>query len=99
MASQTDSAVERGARQLLEQRKFGVLITNAESLPGHPFGSLTPYALDAQRRPVFLLSSLAIHTANLKADARSSLFVFAESAEQVAAVAGRLNVIGEIRRV
>ena len=99
MASQTDSAVERGARQLLEQRKFGVLITNAESLPGHPFGSLTPYALDAQGRPVFLLSSLAIHTSNLSADARASLFVFSESAEQAAAVAARLNAIGEVHPV
>lgn len=99
MASQTDSAVERGAHQLLEQRQFGVLITNAESLPGHPFGSLTPYALDAQDRPVFLLSSLAIHTSNLNADARASLFVFSELAEQAASVAARLNLIGEVRPV
>jgi len=99
MVSKVESDVERGARQLLEQRRLGVLITNAETLPGYPFGSLTPYALDAQGRPVFLLSSLAIHSANLHADARAALFVFAEAAEKTAAVAARLNVIGQVRQV
>jgi len=99
MVSKVESDVDRGARQLLEQRTFGVLITNAESLPGYPFGSLTPYALDAQGRPVFLLSSLAIHSANLHADARAALFVFSDAAETKASVAARLNVIGQVRPV
>lgn len=99
MPSTIESDVDRGARQLLEARKFGVLITNAQSFPGYPFGSLTPYALDARGRPVFLLSSLAIHSANLQADARASLFVFAETAESATAVAARLNVIGQVHQV
>lgn len=99
MASESNSDLESGARQLLAQRKFGVLITNAEKLAGYPFGSLTPYALDTDGRPIFLLSSLAIHTANLRADARASLFVFAESAEQTAAVAARVNVIGAVQEI
>src|SRR5271169_5021092 len=99
MPAKAESEVDRGARQLLELRKFGVLITNAQSLPGYPFGSLTPYALDADGRPLFLLSSLAIHSANLHADARASLFVFAETAESAVAVAARLNVIGNVNKV
>jgi putative heme iron utilization protein len=99
MPSKVESDVDRGARQLLNQRGFGVLITNAQSLPGYPFGSLSPYALDAKARPIFLLSGLAIHSANLLADPRASLFVFAEAAETATAVAARLNVIGKVRPI
>jgi len=97
MPTKVESDVDGGARELLVQRGFGVLITNAQRLPGYPFGSLTPYALDGQGRPIFLLSGLAIHSANLLADARASLFVFAEAAETATAVAARLNVIGKVQ--
>jgi hypothetical protein len=42
---------------------------------GHPFGSLVPYALDPQGRPVILVSRLAEHTRNMEADPRASLLV------------------------
>jgi putative heme iron utilization protein len=94
-----EAALEQAARELLERRKFGLLITNGERARGYPFGSLTPYALDAQGRPVLLLSELAIHTSNLRVDAKAALFVFGESAEQNPAEAARLNVIGEVREI
>jgi putative heme iron utilization protein len=97
--AKVESAVERGARQLLERRKYGVLITNAERFPGYPFGSLTPYALDAQGQPVLLLSYLAIHTSNLQADPKATLFVFGESAEQSPSETPRLNLVGEMREI
>ena len=34
-----------------------------------------PYALDGAGRPLFLISSMAVHTQNLAGDARASLFV------------------------
>jgi len=43
--------------------------------PGWPFGSVMPYALDVTGRPVFLISSMAMHTQNLQADPRASLLV------------------------
>lgn len=39
-----------------------------------------PYALDSSGRPIFLISNMAMHTQNLKADPHASLFV-AQSAE------------------
>jgi putative heme iron utilization protein len=34
-----------------------------------------PYGLDGHRNPIFLISTMAMHTQNLKADPRSSLLV------------------------
>jgi len=49
------------------------LSTLSRRHPGHPFGSLVPYALDHQGRPVILVSRLAEHTRNMEADPRVSL--------------------------
>jgi len=54
---------------------MGTLCTLSRKHPGFPFGSLMPYALDAEGRPIFLVSSMAMHTQNLHADPRASLFV------------------------
>jgi heme iron utilization protein len=43
--------------------------------PGYPFGSLMPYAVDEAGRPIFLISNMAMHTQNLQADPRASLFL------------------------
>src|SRR5215470_11626125 len=50
--------------------RTGTLSTLSRRQPGHPFGSLMPYALDATGRPLFLISTLAMHTRNLDADPR-----------------------------
>jgi hypothetical protein len=60
---------------LLAAERHGVLCTAHSRHGGWPFGSLAPYALTAQRDPVFLFSSIAEHTRNLLADARASLLV------------------------
>ena len=57
--------------------RHAVLSTLSQALPGHPYGSLAPYVLDAGARPVLLLSRLAEHTKNIAADARVSLIVLA----------------------
>ncbi|HEV8441693.1 MAG TPA: DUF2470 domain-containing protein [Methylomirabilota bacterium] len=68
------------ARTLLDRARTGMLATLSRRHPGHPFGSVMPYALDEAGRPCFLISRLAMHTQNLEADPRASLLV-AESAE------------------
>jgi Pyridoxamine 5'-phosphate oxidase len=42
---------------------------------GFPFGSVMPYGLDEHGRPIFLISTMAMHTHNLQADSRASLLV------------------------
>jgi putative heme iron utilization protein len=44
------------------------LSTVSRKHPGFPFGSLMPFALDSAGRPIFLISNMAMHTQNLKAD-------------------------------
>ena len=55
--------------------RIGSLSTLSRKQPGFPFGSLMPYALDRQGHPIFLISTMAMHTQNLQADPRASLFV------------------------
>lgn len=66
----------RTASEFLRAQRYGVLATHSRSLPGYPFGSITPYVLGASGEPVIYISTLAEHTRNIADDARVSLTVF-----------------------
>jgi putative heme iron utilization protein len=87
------------ARTLLHQARTGALATVSCRRPGHPFASLTPYALDADGRPLVLISTLAEHTRNLEADPRASLLVTQPGVEGEPLAAGRVTLMGEARRL
>src|SRR5450631_2862414 len=63
------------ARTLFCLASMGTLSTISRKHQGFPFGSLMPYALDPAGQPIFLISNMAMHTQNLRADPRCSLFV------------------------
>jgi heme oxygenase (biliverdin-IX-beta and delta-forming) len=63
------------ARTLMHSGRIGSISTISRKQAGFPFGSLMPYGLDKQGRPIFLISTMAMHTQNLQADPRASLFV------------------------
>jgi putative heme iron utilization protein len=63
---------------------------------GWPFASATPYALDSQGRPLLLLSELAEHTRNLRADARASLLVQDSHAREEPLAGARVTLIGRL---
>ena len=71
----TTEEILQAARALLAGGFQGVLATQSLACPGYPFGSLVPYCLDGQGRPLLLLSHLAQHTRNLEQDQRVSLTV------------------------
>ena len=58
-----------------------------------------PYALDSQGRPVFLISTMAMHTQNLQADPRASLFVTEPDASGDALGSSRVTLIGSVIRI
>jgi putative heme iron utilization protein len=58
-----------------------------------------PYALDAQGRPIFLISNMAMHTQNLKADPRASLFVAQTAADGDPLGAARATLVGHVEPV
>ncbi len=86
-------------RTLLSESTTGTLSTMSRKREGFPFGSLMPYALDAEGRPLFLISSMAMHTQNLKADPRASLFVAQAAAGEDPLGAARATLVGEARTV
>src|SRR5579863_8467393 len=68
------------ARTLLHVGRVGSLSTLSLKQPGFPFGSVMPYGLDNRGRPIFLVSTMAMHTQNLQADPRASLLVTQQDA-------------------
>ena len=88
----------RQARALLLKEYRGVLSTHSKSMPGFPFGSVVPYCLDDQGRPLILISRIAQHTHNLQRDPKCSLLVGERDAEDVQAV-GRVTVMAEAQKV
>src|SRR5271166_5157439 len=87
------------ARTLMHSGRIGSLSTLSRKQPGFPFGSLMPYSLDGQGRPVFLISTMAMHTQNLQADPRASLFVTEPDASGDPLGSSRVTLIGSVSRI
>src|SRR5271157_1859604 len=87
------------ARTLMHSSRIGSLSTLSRKQPGFPFGSLMPYALDDQGRPIFLVSTMAMHTQNLQADPRASLFVTEPAASGDPLGSSRVTLIGSVSRI
>ncbi len=83
------------ARTLVYLGRTGTLATLSAKHPGHPFASLMPYALDARGCPLFLISTMAMHTQNLQADRRASLLVTQPGWTADPLAAGRVTLMGE----
>src|SRR5271166_5358262 len=86
------------ARTLMHLGRIGTLSTLSRKQPGFPFGSLMPYALDDQGRPIFLISTMAMHTQNLQADLSASLFV-TEPGASGDPLGSRVTLIGSVSRM
>lgn len=82
------------ARTLVYLGRVGTLSTLSVKHPGHPFGSLMPYALDGRGCPLFLISTMAMHTQNLQADSRASLLVVQPGWAGDPLAAGRVTLLG-----
>ena len=81
-------------RTLLSLVSIATLSTLSRKHLGFPFGSLMPFAVDAAGRPIFLISSMAMHTQNLKSDPRCSLFVAQAAADGDPLGAARATLVG-----
>lgn len=82
------------ARTLIHLGRTGTLSTQSRQAPGFPFGSVAPYGVDAEGRPTFLISSMAMHTQNLDADARASLLVTQPGWTEDPLAGARVTLIG-----
>ncbi len=87
------SLAER-ARTLATIGRIGSLSTHSRKFPGFPFGSMMPFAADRLGRPVFFISSMAMHTQNLHQDGRASLLITQPDVSGDPLGAARLTLLG-----
>jgi heme iron utilization protein len=87
------------ARTLVYLARIGSLSTLSRKQPGFPFGSVMPYGLDERGRPIFLISTMAMHTHNLLVDSRASLLVTQPDANDDPLSASRVTLIGNVRTI
>jgi putative heme iron utilization protein len=89
------SLAER-ARTLALIGLIGSLSTHSQKFPGFPFGSLMPYAVDDLGRPIFFISSMAMHTHNLRQDPRASLLIAQPDVSGDPLGSARLTLLGDV---
>ena len=77
---------------LAKNNKVASLSTNYKNIP---FGSIIPYILDKKGKPVIFISSMALHTKNIKADARCSIMMHKIDKENVFNTS-RITFVGKI---
>src|SRR5271163_4719857 len=87
------------ARTLMHLGRIGSLSTLSRKQPGFPFGSVMPYGLDDRGRPIFLVSTMAMHTQNLHADPRASLLVTQPDASGDPLGASRVTLVGNVATI
>jgi heme iron utilization protein len=87
------------ARTLVSIARIGSLSTHSRKIPGFPFGSMMPYAADDRGRPIFFISTMAMHTQNLHQDARASLLITQPDAEGDPLGAARVTLLGTTAEV
>jgi heme iron utilization protein len=90
------SLAER-ARTLASISLIGSLSTHSQKFPGFPFGSMMPYAADDLGRPIFFISTMAMHTHNLRQDPRASLLITQPDVSGDPLGAARLTLLGEAK--
>jgi hypothetical protein len=76
--------------------RIGSLSTLSRKQTGFPFGSVMPYGLDDHGRPIFLISTMAMHTQNLHADPRASLLVTQDDGGGDPLGASRVTLVGSV---
>ena len=91
-----EPAFAERARTLMYLGRIGSLSTLSRKQPGFPFGSVMPYGLDDRGRPIFLISTMAMHTQNLQRDPRASLLVTQPDTGGDPLGASRVTLVGNV---
>ncbi len=96
---QLQKALQEASRVLLRRERSAVLATHSSHLDGYPYASVVSYSLDGRERPIFLLSSMALHTQNLARNPKAALLVADTGAGALAMSGARLNLFGETLQI
>ena len=87
------------ARTLMHIAPVATLCTTSQKHADWPFGSIVTYGLDDKGNPSFLISTMAMHTKNILADPRASVFVMQPGGEHDPLGAARVTIMGKIAKV
>jgi len=98
MVNESNADRGRAARGLIRAAATATLATAQADAGGWPYPSLVQVASDAAGRPLLLLSDLAEHTHNLKAEARVGLLFDATAGLDEPLTGARLSLLGRIAR-
>ncbi|MCA9407592.1 MAG: DUF2470 domain-containing protein [Candidatus Omnitrophica bacterium] len=71
--------IAKEARLFLRRNRNGILSTISHSVEEHPYGSVCPYLLDYEGRPIIFVSDIAHHTKNMMINDKVCLTVMDES--------------------
>jgi putative heme iron utilization protein len=96
LAAVAEPTFAERARTLVYLGRIGSFSTLSRKNSGFPFGSVMPYGLDECGRPIFLISTMAMHTQNIQADARASLLVAQPHEGGDPLGAGRVTLLGNV---
>ncbi len=86
------------ARTLLLSEYQAILSTHSVDVDGYPFGSIVPYCLNKDGKPIILISNIAQHTKNILADAKISLIATESGVDDLQTV-GRITYIGNAEKL
>ena len=86
------------ARTLVSKGGHSSLSTMSQRCAGYPFGSVMPYADDGGE-PLFLISTMAMHTQNLEGSGQATLLVAEPASGGEMLGAARVSLVGDARRV
>lgn len=100
-ARDAEATPAENVKRWLFEESHGTLCTTAakKDVEGWPFGSVVPYALTADGRPLLLLAGIAAHTANLRRDNRATLFVMEQNVDGDPQAHWRIGVMGKLVRL
>lgn len=86
------------AARTLVRRALKASLATLEASTGHPYASLVTIATDVDGTPLLLISTLALHTKNLAADARASLLFDGTDATGDPLAGGRVTLMGQVAK-
>ena len=86
------------SRALLLSEYQAILSTHSVDVEGYPFGSVVPYCLNKEGKPVILISSIAQHTKNILSNPKVSLTVTEGDADDSQTV-GRITYIANAEKL
>ena len=87
------------AKTLVFAGGISSLSTHSKKHTGYPFGSVMPYGLTESGKPLFLISSMAMHTRNLLDNPKATLLIIQDSEDGDSLGAGRVSVMGTVSQV